>query len=121
MTTILIIDDSKLARSMVSNMVAFLRPDWTVETVNNADEALARVADLTPDMAVIDYNRPGMDGLTLATVLRGRFPAMTISILTANVQDSTRRKVANLGFGFIDKPITTDKLRDALAAMAIRP
>jgi CheY-like chemotaxis protein len=45
MTTILIIDDSQLARNMVSGMVRGARPDWLIVTAKNADDALEKVND----------------------------------------------------------------------------
>jgi CheY-like chemotaxis protein len=115
MTTILIIDDSQLARHMVSNMVRDARPDWIIVPAKNADDALEKVIDIQPDVAIVDYNMPGMDGLNLSVELHARFPLLDISILTANVQDSTRRKVTEKGFRFVEKPITPDKMRDLLA------
>jgi two-component system, chemotaxis family, chemotaxis protein CheY len=115
MTTILIIDDSQLARHMVSNMVRDARPDWFIVAAKNADDALEKVEEVVPDVAIVDYNMPGMDGLTLSCELHARFPLLDISILTANVQDSTRRKVTEKGFRFVEKPITPDKMRELLA------
>jgi CheY-like chemotaxis protein len=118
MTTILIIDDSQLARNMVSGMVRGARPDWEIVTAKNADDALEKVNDVVPDVAIVDFNMPGMDGLNLSCELHQRFPDLDISILTANVQDSIRRKVTDKGFRFVEKPITQDKMRELLASIA---
>lgn len=115
MTTILVVDDSRLARDMVSSVITSLQPDWTILTAPSGDDALEKVADDAPIAAVVDYNMPGMDGLTLAGRLRERFPQMPIGILTANVQDALRKKAEALGCRFIPKPITTDKIRSFLS------
>jgi CheY-like chemotaxis protein len=60
MTTILIIDDSQLARNIVSGMVRGARPDWIIVTAKNADDALEKVNDVVPDVAIVDFNMPGM-------------------------------------------------------------
>lgn len=77
MTTILIIDDSQLARNMVSGMVRGARPEWQIVTAKNADDALEKVAEVTPDIAIVDFNMPGMDGLNLSCELHSRFPDLT--------------------------------------------
>lgn len=115
MTTVLIVDDSRLARDMVSSVVRSLHPDWTVLVAPGGEEALTMVDGQAPDAAILDYNMPGMDGLQLAGILRERFPALPMGFLTANVQESLKKKAEALGCGFIPKPITTDKIRAFLA------
>jgi two-component system chemotaxis response regulator CheY len=100
---------------MVSSVVSSLHPDWTVLVAPGGAEALALVENRTPDVAILDYNMPGMDGLELARHLRVQFPTLPMGFLTANVQDSLRKKAEALGCGFIPKPITTDKIRAFLA------
>ncbi len=116
MTTALIVDDSRLARDMVGSVMTSLRPGWTILSAAGGDEALGKVEGAIPVVAIVDYNMPGMDGLTLAARLRERFPSLTIGILTANVQDALRKKAEAAGCRFIPKPITSDKIREFLAA-----
>ncbi|WP_035692592.1 response regulator [Azospirillum halopraeferens] len=111
MTTVLVVDDSRLAREMVSGAIAALHPDWTIVTAVDGDDALNRLAEAAPAAALVDFNMPGMDGLTLAGHLRERMPQLPVGILTANVQDALRRKAEELGCRFIPKPVTVDKIR----------
>lgn len=118
MTTLFIIDDSLLARKLVSGAAATLHPEWSVVQAANAEEALELANETVPDVAIVDFNMPGMDGLRLAILLKERFPAIRIGILTANVQDSLRRKVAEQGFLFMDKPVSAEKLEDLFTRIA---
>lgn len=111
MSTILVVDDSRLARDMVSSVIASLKPEWTIVTAAGGDEALTKIEGQTPVAAIVDYNMPGMDGLTLAARLKELFPQAPVGILTANVQDALKKKAEALGCRFIAKPITTDKIR----------
>lgn len=112
MTTVLIVDDSRLARDMVTNVIKTLKPDWTVIAATGGEDALGKVEGDGPVLAIVDYNMPGMDGLTLAERLRERFLMLPIAILTANVQDTLRRRAEDLGCWFLTKPVTADKIRE---------
>jgi len=109
--TLLIIDDARLARKMIRSFVAKARPDITIFEAGEGTEAL-RVLDGIPDLtyATVDYNMPGMNGIDLAAVIRERRPGARIALLTANVQAPLRRRAAELGIDFIDKPINEPKI-----------
>lgn len=111
MTTALIVDDSRVSRMMIRAIVADAKPDWNIVEAANGDEALSVVEDETPDVMILDYNMPGMDGLMLGEILKEKFPHGHISLLTANIQDSTQQKAAELGISFVGKPITDEKIR----------
>lgn len=119
-TTVLIVDDSKLARIVISKAVAALQPEWHRIEASNAEEALARVAAEAVDVAILDYNMPGRDGLSLADELRERFPAMPIAVATANVQDEIIARARAANATFVPKPITEDGLRGFVSGAALR-
>ena len=62
---VLIVDDSKLARMVMASAFRRIRPEWTLVETANADEALAAVSGGAVDIALIDFNMPGTDGLEL--------------------------------------------------------
>ena len=66
---ILVVDDSKLARMAVAKALSALHPDWTRVEAANADEALALAKTDSFDLAILDFNMPGRDGLQLAAEL----------------------------------------------------
>ena len=91
MTTILIVDDSKLARIVAGKAVNALQPEWQRVEANNADEALELVGKRQIDVVLLDFNMPGRNGVELAGDLRRMRPAMPIALLTANVQNEVVR------------------------------
>jgi CheY-like chemotaxis protein len=119
-TTVLIVDDSKLARIVLGKAIAALQPDWTRLEASNADEAIAIIDAQGVDVAVLDYNMPGRDGLALAEDLRARFPAMPIAVATANVQDEIIARARAANATFIPKPVTEDGMRGFLSGAALR-
>ncbi len=119
-TTVLIVDDSKLARIVLGKAIAVLQPDWTRLEASNADEAIAVIDAQGADVAVLDYNMPGRDGLALAEELRARFPSMPIAVATANVQDEIIARARAANATFIPKPVTEDGMRGFLSGAALR-
>ncbi|MGV8928379.1 MAG: response regulator transcription factor [Brevundimonas sp.] len=123
MTTLLIVDDSKLARIVVGKAVAELQPSWTRVEAANADDAITRIQAGGVDVAILDYNMPGRNGMDLAEELRAAYPDMPIALATANVQDEIIARARDAGVAFITKPVTEEGARGFLsgAALKLRP
>jgi len=109
--TMLIVDDSRLSRMMIRNFAQAVHADWNFIEAVDGDDALSKSEAEAITWMTIDYNMPGMDGITLATTLKERFPNATIALLTANIQDSIRQQADKIGVQFVQKPITEDKIR----------
>jgi CheY-like chemotaxis protein len=114
-TTIMIVDDSKLARIVVGRAIAALQPDWERLEASNADQAMQQIASRRVDVALLDYNMPGKNGLELAKELRALHPRMPIAVITANVQDEIVAAARAVDAGFVTKPVTPDGLRPFLS------
>lgn len=113
---LLIVDDSKLARMSVAKGLKALYPDWVRVEAANADEALALSRDDAFDIALLDFNMPGRDGLELAGDLRRAHPAMPVAIISANHQDEIVARAKAIGASFLPKPLTEQALSDFLKA-----
>jgi CheY-like chemotaxis protein len=119
-TTVLIVDDSKLARIVAGKALAALQPDWERIEAGNAKGALEVLRDKQIDVAMIDFNMPERDGLDLAAEIRALHPAMPIAIITANIQDEVIARARAVNATFISKPITEDALRGFISGAALR-
>ncbi len=119
-TSILIVDDSKLARIVVGKAVTAIRPDWERIEASSAAEALELVARRDVDVVILDYNMPGQNGLELAEELRRRRPDMPIAVATANVQDEIVARARAANAAFVPKPITEETLRPFLTGAALK-
>jgi CheY-like chemotaxis protein len=118
--TVLIVDDSKLARIVTAKNIHALQPDWERIEASNADEALSVVAARKIDLALLDYNMPGRNGLELASELRALYPTMPLAVITANVQDEIVSRTRAVNATFVAKPITEDALRGFISGAALR-
>jgi len=111
--TALIVDDSKLSRTMISTILKQSFPDWEVLEAVDAEEAL-ELNTLSIDLITLDMNMPGMDGVALGNKLRKRFPKASISLITANTQNEVREMAEISNLYFIAKPITEEKIFEAV-------
>jgi DNA-binding NarL/FixJ family response regulator len=101
---VLIVDDSKLARMSIAKAISALYPDWPRDEAGNADSALELAQTGHIDIALVDYNMPGRDGLTLATELRERYPSMPLALITANFQAKIVAGAKRIDVTFLQKP-----------------
>jgi len=115
--TVLLVDDSRVARMMTRRLIEVDRPGWTVEAVSGED-ALDKLAQSKPDFVVLDVNMPGIGGLETARRMREQAPALPITLLTANIQDPVRHQAEDLGVGFLAKPVRPEELQAFLSGSA---
>ena len=117
---VLIVDDSKLARMSVAKALSSLHPDWTRLEATNADEAVVLVKQSPVDIALLDFNMPGRDGLSLAAELRDLDPIMPVALISANVQQEVVAQAGAVGAQFLAKPLTEPALGAFLTDAAAR-
>lgn len=119
-TTVLIVDDSKLARINAGKALTKLKPDWERVEAGSAAEALDLVERQPVDLALVDFNMEEKDGLELAAELREKFPTMPIAIITANIQDEVIARARAVNAAFVPKPLTSDGLEGFISGAALR-
>jgi CheY-like chemotaxis protein len=118
--TILIVDDSKLARIVAGKAVAELQPEWQKLEASSGEQALALLGKEPLDIALIDFNMSEQDGLELAREIRALRPDMPIAIITANIQDEIIAQAREVGAAFIPKPVTSEGLAGFLSGAALK-
>ena len=117
---VLIVDDSKLARMSIGRLLDMLRPDWVRIETANAAEAMACQPFQSIDLALLDFNMPGQDGLELAAAMHAIKPEMRLAIISANAQDEIVARTKAIGAGFLPKPLTQRALAEFLDAIEPR-
>ena len=120
MHKILIVDDSKLARMVIVSAIRRVRPDWGLTEAGNADDALQAIASESVEIALVDFNMPGTDGLEVVSRIRAIRPNMPVAVVSANIQDEIVARARELKAAFIPKPLTDDALGAFLSGAALR-
>ena len=110
--SVLLVDDSMVSRLMLRSIIDAEMPGSNVLEASCGDEALDKVKSLEKlDIALVDYNMPGIDGLQLFEQLANLIDIPKRALLTANIQDHIRRKTESHGITFLSKPIVEDTIR----------
>jgi CheY-like chemotaxis protein len=105
---ILIVEDNEANRLLAGAVLE--REGYRVEMAGNAEEALQKLANGSPDLILMDVQMPGMDGLTLTRRLKGdaRTANIPVVALTALAMMGDRERTLEAGCsGYISKPINT--------------
>ena len=114
MPQILVVDDSAFTRATLTALVKALGYD--VVEATNGDEALELVSSTSPDAIVLDLLMPGKDGFEVLKELHAKESTIPIIVLTADIQETSKEKCADLGVvAFLNKPIQQEEVRAALA------
>ena len=80
---ILIVDDHPLTRDALAGLLSQNGFD-VVGQAGSGAEAIAKAAELTPDLVLLDLSMPEMDGLTALPKIRGASPTTEVVVLTAS-------------------------------------
>ena len=92
----MVVDDTDHVRRMLTTMLTVDGFDVVHEAASGSD-ALDHVDDADPDVVVIDYKMPVMDGLAAARQLRARRPDQVVVLYTAYIDDELQREADEAG------------------------
>jgi two-component system, chemotaxis family, chemotaxis protein CheY len=118
----LVIDDSRAMRLILARIARQLGFD--VVEAGNGREALDRLAELdsVPELALIDWNMPEMNGLEFVAAVRrdAKYKAMTLMMVTTESEQSQIvRALAAGAHEYVIKPFTPDAIVEKLALLGL--
>ncbi|MBI3446315.1 MAG: response regulator [Magnetospirillum sp.] len=120
MKSCLVIDDSKLIRTIHGRMLTQL--GLVVSEAENGAVALEQCRDSMPDLVLVDWNMPVMDGFTFVKALRaipnGRSPRVILCTIESDLEHITKA-LAEGADEYIMKPFDIDILAAKLNTAGI--
>ena len=112
---LLIADDQELFRTALAALLALQQDFEVVASVGRGDEVAAAARDHHPDIALLDIDMPGIDGLAASAVLAQEVPQCRSLILTTFGRPGYLRRAMESGaYGFIVKDAPAEQLADAI-------
>ena len=109
MSTILIVDDSGLARRRARSILE--GAGYQVVEAEDGMAAIERYFLDRPDVVLLDLVMKGMYGLDVLAKLREMDPAARVIVVSADVQTSSHEMVEKAGAaGFLMKPVDADQV-----------
>ena len=116
--TILLVEDNHINRRLVFEYLRFF--NCTVIEATNGNEGLARFRENQPDLILMDYNMPGLDGISATRELRqhevtARWPRTPVVALTAHAYSDAARECLAAGMDdYLSKPIMIEDFRNMI-------
>jgi two-component system response regulator DesR len=116
---ILLADDQALVRGALAALLA-LEPDLeVVAEVGRGDDVVAEAARTRPDVALMDVEMPGLDGISATSALRAALPSCRVLMVTTFGRPGyLRRAMAAGASGFVVKDTPARQLADAVRRVA---
>jgi two-component system response regulator DesR len=115
MIRLLLADDQALVRSALAALLTLDSEFEVVAQVGRGDEVVAAAREHKPDVALLDIEMPGLDGLAAAAALAHEVPTTRVIILTTFGRPGYLRRAMESGaLGFVVKDAPAEQLADAV-------
>jgi len=107
---IMLVDDSKTMRSIQKSVLGQL--GYTeIEEACDGQDALSKVVAFQPDLLLVDWNMPNMDGITFVKHFRGTNKTTPIIMVTTESEKTRVIEAIKAGVNnYVVKPFTPDAL-----------
>ena len=112
---VLLAEDQAMVRGALSALLSLEEDIEIVAEASRGDEVPSAALDVLPDVALLDIEMPGGDGLQAAAVLRERLPSCRVIILTTFGRSGYLRRAMESGaVGFLLKDAPAPELAHAI-------
>ena len=116
---VMVVDDSLTVRKITGRLLS--RRGYEVATAKDGVDALEQMADLVPDVVLLDVEMPRMDGFELVRVMRNdaRLKTVPIVMITSRTADKHRQHALDLGANhYLGKPFDETVLLELVGRYA---
>ena len=88
------------------------------QAIYSGSEAIHRVAEISPKVALIDYNLPDLDGVTVAERIRRLSPATALVVMSGRIDWLSDVTLEKFGiYQFLNKPVDAAALGRSIRRM----
>jgi two-component system response regulator DesR len=116
---LLLADDQAMVRGALATMLGLEHDIEVVAEVGRGDEVLAAAQAAHPDVALLDVEMPGQDGIAAAAELRAALPAVRVLMVTTFGRPGYLRRAMQAGVsGFVVKDTPARQLAEMVRAVA---
>jgi two-component system chemotaxis response regulator CheY len=119
----LVVDDSRAMRAILTRLLDQLGFDVT--QAGDGQQALQVLDDgLRPDIALVDWNMPVMDGLSFIKACRERYDLRDMTLMMVTTESEQAQIVRALAAGaheYIIKPFTEEVIAEKLELLGLVP
>ncbi|MFD2255464.1 response regulator [Luteolibacter algae] len=113
---IFVVDDNAIMRLGLSQAINHEDDLELVGAAATGEEGIGRLADLAPDIVILDYHMPGMDGITCARRILAGQPSIRIILLSVFDSEEDIWKATQAGVsGYLTKK--AGEIEDVIAAV----
>ena len=111
---VMVVDDSKTMRNIEKSILNQL--GYTeIEEACNGQDALTKVAAFNPDLLLVDWNMPNMDGITFVKTYRELGNTTPIIMVTTEIEKTRIVEAIKAGVqNYVVKPFTPDVLGERI-------
>jgi DNA-binding NarL/FixJ family response regulator len=118
---VLLVEDNDVYRSTLELLLDGRDGLEVVGSVGAGDEAAAAAEALDPDVVLMDFRLPGLDGAGATAAVLAASPGASVLCLTAEATDADRRAVLAAGaVGLVEKGSPIDDLVRAIRSASQR-
>lgn len=112
---ILVVDNEELAVRTLCNTINKVIPDADITSVTDSREALDAAFKIRPEIAFLDIDMPGVNGLMLAKAIKEQVDPKTNIIFTTGYSEYLEEAFTRLRVsGYLLKPITPDMVKSEI-------
>jgi two-component system response regulator DesR len=119
MIRVLIAEDQSMVRGALAALLALEGDITVVAEVGRGDEVVPHALEARPDVALLDIEMPGLDGISAAAQLRQALPGCSVLMLTTFGRPGYLRRAMDAGAaGFLLKDAPASDLASAIRRAA---
>ncbi|MGH3099017.1 MAG: response regulator [Streptosporangiales bacterium] len=112
---VLLADDQNLVRGALAALLSLEGDIDVVGQSDRGDEVVSLATDTRPDVALLDVEMPGLDGIAVTAALRAALPSCRVLIVTTFGRPGYLRRAMESGAsGFMVKDAPVERLADGI-------